>query len=1815
MTPLNCASCGHANRDSARFCAVCGDGLVPSCSFCGAAVEAGAQFCDACGAPVAGAREPPSGARRVVSVVFADLAGSTELQESLDAESVRRVMERFYEAMRSVVQSHGGQVAKFIGDAVVAVFGARGVGEHDALRAVRAAAAMVSDLAELGDEFERGWGVRLAMRTGVNTGELVVGEDQEILVGDTMNTAARLEQAAAAGEVLVGEATWRLVHHAVELESVPALELKGKAEVVRAWRLVSVAPRAGGDRASSSAPLVGREGELERLRGALEGAIAERACRLVSVIGSPGVGKTRLASEFAAAMHERARVVEGRCEPSGEGSTFLPVAEILRVLAGIGEADGPDAVRVKLGELVADDPERERLLERAAGVLGVGEAASGEETFWALRRYVESLGRDRPLVLVLDDLHWGQPMLLDLVEHMVEWVRDAAVLIVALARPELRETREVLTVPGRRAVDVIELDPLDQQQSRALVGELLGRVELPAALSERILETAEGNPLFLGEMLRMLVDEGALRREQEGWMATGDLADVEVPPTIQALLATRIERLRSEERSVIERASVIGKQFFRGAVAELVPGPVRAGIDGHLEALRRKDMVEPEGTYWIDEPVYRFHHVLLRDAAYRSLLKEARAELHERFADWLGVKAGELPGEHEEVIAFHLEQAHAYRRELGPLDERGRALGVRAAQRLHSAGRRALAREDLAAAANLLARALACETGGEEEILWDLAEAALSAGDTGTAAPIVARLAATGATDPRRRARAAVLAGQLATLTGAGQIAATVESVLAAVAELAELGDLVGEAKAQHVAAGAYVRLGQVGAVEEALDRALAAARAADDRRRITAVLAGAPRAALWGPSPVVRASGRCLDVVRILRMTPGNRHVEAIALRCQAVLEAMRGRAEPAREILAAGRTTLEELGLTLELHESAVHAGLIELLADDPAAAADHLRAARTGFEALGVSSGAAQAAALLARALVEQGGSDEEVLEQTRFAEEQGGEDLKTMITWCSARAEALVRCGETEHALALAQRAVSLAEPTDALADKADASMALARVLSSVGRDAEAREAAEAAGALYAAKGHTVGVAAAGELAGTRELTGSRRVVTASAAAANASVRVLGERPLERFWAELQRRANARDYEGMSELIAQDWSWLDHRALGWEEAHGREQCVAIMRSTFGASPDLRMEFNEVLACDERVISVLMAWRGRGVKAGEMEVQVGAVLVVQDGQWTSVDFYEPEDRAAMLARFTELGGRQERLAGHVPERFVAEFKRRFDAHDLDGLFELYAEDWLEVDHRKIGWGERRGRDAALEQLRSVFTSPDVRVEVDDVLACDERVIALRVTSRGTASEGGGEFELPLGIVEVIEAGRWKSADFYEHDDDAAMVARYAELGGGQGPLGNRPPERYYAEYVRRFATHDIEVLLELLSEDWVVVDHRTLGGEDVRGRDGAREVFQSVLAVSPDIRYEIDEVLACDERVIALRIAYRGHANESDGSGEFASIFGYVAAIEDGRAVSVDQYDHDDRESMIARYVELGGGLAALGDRAPERWWARYARLFAARELDPALALFAAEGCEFLDRRRFGWETGGQERAAAHLRTSWAGSTDIRVEVEEVLACDERVIALRLNWQGTTSKATGGGRFVLPVGAVSVIESGRAVRWEQFESEDREAMLARYAELGGGQRSLGELPPERYCTEVVRRFAARDLQALLELHAEDWTLVDHRALGWEEMRGLDGYREGMRSLFSMSPDIRVEIDDVLACDERVIATRLGYRGIGRQAGEFEFLIGNVTVVEGGRGVSVELYDYDDDAAMLARYAELGGRPEETDTATARL
>ncbi len=1799
---ITCTACGHGNRVGARFCEACGAELEISCPACGNQLRPGASFCDACGSPAV--RSAPAEAasvgetRKVVTVVFADLVASTALQEKLDAEAARRIMARFYDRMRAVIEAHGGSVQKFIGDAVVAAFGVPELREDDALRAVRAAAGMVAALEELGDELEHGWGVRLQMRTAVNTGELVVS-DEGILIGDTMNTAARLEQAAAAGEVLVGEPTWRLVHHAAELEPLPELELRGKAVPVRAWRLVSVARADRRRTAAVDVPLVGRSDELARLQAAFDGALAARECRLVTVMGSPGVGKTRLAREFDAAVADVASVVEGTCEPTGEGITFLPVAEVIRVLAAIGETDPADVVREKLGALVGEDePDRERVVDRVAGVLGFGEPASAQETFWALRRGLESLARARPVVLVLDDLHWGQPMLLDLVEHLVEWVSDAPILIVALARPELRDVREALAFTGRRARDVIELQALDPGESRELVAGLLSDAPIPAELSDRILETTEGNPLFLGETVRMLIDEGALRRDGDGWAAGTDLAAVEVPPTIQALLAARIERLRGHERSVIERAAVIGKQFYRGAVAELVAPPVRDGIDRHLDALRRKDMVEPEGTYWIDEPVYRFHHVLIRDAAYRSLLKEARAELHERFADWLELKAGELVGEHEEVIAFHLEQAHEYRRQLGQLDERGNALGVRAAERLHSAGRRALAREDLAAAANLLLRALQRASGRGPEILWDLCEAQLSAGDTSAAARSVRQLAERAVNDRIWRARTQIVQGQLAHLTGAGGLAAAADGATAAASALAELGDRGGEAKGFHVAAAINARLGRIAAVEDALDRALGAGRAAGDRRRTTAVLAVAPRAALWGPSPVVRASGRCLDVVRILRMTAGNRHVEAVALRCQAVLEAMRGRAEAAREILAAGRATLEELGLSLELNETAIYAGIVELLAGDPVEAIRLLRAARQGFQSLGVAAGAAQAAALLARALVAQGDSDQDALEQTMFAEEHAGEDLQTTIIWCSARGEALARMGDCEQALSFARRAVALAEPTDALADKGDASLALARVELAAGNEGAARRAAGQAKAWYEAKGHVVGAERAARLAAPAPEPARR------ATSPDTHPQSPGDRPPERVWRELARRWAMHDIDALLELYAEDWVMTDHRAMGWEPQRGRAQARTVVESVFAIAPDVRLEIDEVLACDERVIAMRVAYRGHAADgSGYAEYPVGYAAVVEAGISVSIDQYDHDDDRAMIARYAELGGGLGPLGDRPPERWWKRFARGHTARELEPMLELYADGYENVDHRSLGWEATAGSQDTTERLRSIWRGTShFHLEVNEVLACDERVIALRITWTGKAIEpsGGGKFAVPMVVVTLVESGRALRMDQYEEDDREAALTRYRELGGRRSvALGDRPPERYMKAVARGWEARDADALVELHHEASVTIDHRALSKEDLHGRADTRREVESMLASSPDIRLDVDEVLACDERVIAARVAYRGHA--SDGMGEAEVRIGVVNMVQDGLVISRDQYEHDDDLAIIARYAELGGGLGPLGDRPPERHLAAWIRAHAARDLR-RLKDLATRDYHFNDRRRLGWESRDALGGRLEISAAWKVSAYIHTEVDEVLACDERVIATRLTWRG--AMLDGGGRYEIPVGLVILIdEAGRAASWDQYEPDDREAMLARFGQLSdrASEVVLGDRPPERWYAEFLRDYAAHDLDRVLELYAEDFGLVDHRAVGWDQVHSRNELHELYESAFAASPAIRVEVDEVLACDERVIATRIAFRGEGRLAGQFEDPMGHVTVVENGRCVLVEVYDYHDRDALVARYEEL--------------
>ena len=580
------------------------------CFACGQENPAGARFCNACGAALDAPAPQPREVRKTVTVVFCDVTGSTALGERLDPESLRRVMARYFEAMRIVIERHGGTVEKFIGDAVMAIFGVPVLHEDDALRAVRAACEMRAALVPLNEELERDYGTTLLLRTGVNTGEVVTGTEERLATGDAVNVAARLEQAAQPAEIVVGPATVALVRDAVEVEP---LELKGKRDRLPASRLLSVHAGAPGFARRADSPLVGRAREQQRLEGAFAGVVEARACHLFTILGAAGVGKSRLATEFLSRVE--ATVVQGRCLSYGEGITYWPVVEVLKNLLGLDPG-------TRLGSLGLDDAARSAILNLLGGE---GPDTSSEQIAWAVRRLLEAAANERPLAVVFDDIHWGEATFLDLVEHVADLSRDAPLLVLCLARPELLERRPAWG-GGMLSSTTVLLEPLSATETDELIAALLGETALEDALRARIGEAADGNLLFVEEMLVML-------RESTNGV-------VQVPPTIQALLAARLDQLDTRERSVLERGAVEGKTFHRGSVETLASEEPDLGT--RLVALVRKELIRPERALLEGEDAYRFRHQLFRDAAYEALPKAVRAELHERFADWLEARGGSL---------------------------------------------------------------------------------------------------------------------------------------------------------------------------------------------------------------------------------------------------------------------------------------------------------------------------------------------------------------------------------------------------------------------------------------------------------------------------------------------------------------------------------------------------------------------------------------------------------------------------------------------------------------------------------------------------------------------------------------------------------------------------------------------------------------------------------------------------------------------------------------------------------------------------------------------------------------------------------------------------------------------------------------------------------------------------------------------------------------------------------------------------------------------------------------------------------------------
>jgi class 3 adenylate cyclase/tetratricopeptide (TPR) repeat protein len=1028
----------------------------------------GFRHCGFCGAALA-PTSPARGIRKTVTILFTDVSGSTALGERLDPESLRDVMGSYFASMREVIEHHGGTVEKFIGDAVMAVFGVPVVHEEDALRAVRAAAEMRVALERLNVGLRVQRGVALEARTGINTGPVVVGTGgpgEAVVVGDAVNVAARLQAAAGPAEIVIGSATHALVRDAVEVGPAESLDLKGKAEPVVAYRVNDVAMGAEGHRRRLDAPMVGRDRELVALHQAFERAVSGRSCQLFTILGTAGVGKSRLVAEFLGSIRDQARVVRGRCLPYGEGITYWPVAEIVRQAAGIEGGDATEVERERIDTFVAGLPEAAAIARGLAGLIGLEASAAQEELIWAFRRALERLADDGPLVVLVDDIHWAEPTLLDLIESVADLARDSPILFICPARPEFLDDRPTWG-GGKLNATTILLEPLAEASALALIDELVPGGALPPAVRARIADAAEGNPLYVEEFLSSLIDDGALVADGDGWTASRDLDLIAVPPTIQALLAARLDRLAPEERTLAERASIVGRVFDQPSVVALSPAEGRAEVSRNLSGLVRKELIRPDRSGLAKTDVFRFRHMLIRDAAYERLPKSERAELHELFAGWLDATASDRLTEVEELVGYHLEQAFRYRTELAPVDERARELARRAALRLIAAGGRALERSDIAATVNLYGRAAALLEPADPDrlaILPDLARVLKSAGrfDDANAYFTEALERSEAAGDERALARARIGRYLFVESDLASSDLRRIADECQAIFE--RHGDDRGLALTWRLRGGAAWEDGSVAGEQAALARALAHARRAGSNWEETAIVLDLSIDFYWGPTPVQDVIRLCND---LLASAPDNRGIEMPVAHALAHMHAHLGDFALARSLAARCIEIAAESGNWNMANTLKEVAADVETLAGNHETAEKMLSAASGSFVARGKRHATLDAFHALSQVACRQ---PVDIAGLVAMADEERRETralLQSAIAGAQLNASALAEAEQN------ARGAVDFFSATDQITFHANAELILGDVLRAAGRRDEADAAFRSALDLYGQKGSIVG----------------------------------------------------------------------------------------------------------------------------------------------------------------------------------------------------------------------------------------------------------------------------------------------------------------------------------------------------------------------------------------------------------------------------------------------------------------------------------------------------------------------------------------------------------------------------------------------------------------------------------------------------------------------------------------------------------------------------------------------------------------------
>jgi class 3 adenylate cyclase len=944
--------------------------------------------------------------RKTVTVLFCDLVAYTELAGRLDPEALRAVMLSFFERAAAVIEGHGGTVEKFVGDEVMAVFGVPVVHEDDALRAVRAAVAVHECVAEL----DRDSDVRFEVRIGINTGEVVTGDPSAghgFVSGDAVAVGKRLEQAAAAGEIVLGQSTHRLVEHAVRATRLSPLTLKGKDEEAIAFRLESVDPTATAIRRRDDTRFVGQERELERLHSTYRDA-ASSGVRLVTIVGDSGIGKSRLAGELLRALAGEAGVVVASCPPYGEGTTFSPIREAFRQ-AGRDES----------------------VLE-----------GSSYEVFAATRTLFEELAGERPLVAVFDDVHWAEETLLDLIEHLSVRLGSAPVLLLCLARPELAERRPQWLSRPEATLTLEALSALDAHG-------LLDALDAPAAVRERIAELAEGNPLFIEQLAAFAGEEGA---------------NVTLSGSIRGVLHARLDRLDLEERAVLERAAVIGRSFSLDAVLQLIPPAEREIAQARVFELVRRGLVLPDVT--VPGDGFRFQHALIREAVYEAMPKALRADLHETVAAQLD-EAGGAPA----VVGFHLEHTSLLRRELGLRDadlakRAGSLLRLAAEETLSRTDSPATI--SLLERARVL---LPADDRELPEVLTGLGVARLNGGDLpGAESALVEAVEAAATLGLRAQELHARIELQFVRAFAKGApVQESVELAQEAIEELEQLGDELALARAWWLRSSGDLAACRWRARGESIERALEHARRARAGAEMVGTLAGLfAQALLHGPTPVDEAVGRIEELHDELGLDPPLRSAVHTSL---SGLLALRGDFDEARRMFRDATATYEEFGLRFRRATQSFVGAQIELLAGDVAAAERELRGSSSAFDEIGAATSATTHRALLAEVVARLGRLEEAEELARRVAAEAPAEDLLAHVLWRCTLARVRAREGSAREAVELATEARQLLADAEfpQLAIAALTAAAEAAAVADESAEAErllakARQIAEAKGAL-------------------------------------------------------------------------------------------------------------------------------------------------------------------------------------------------------------------------------------------------------------------------------------------------------------------------------------------------------------------------------------------------------------------------------------------------------------------------------------------------------------------------------------------------------------------------------------------------------------------------------------------------------------------------------------------------------------------------------------------------------------------------------